>query len=157
MSVKLKGGGCASDAEVTRLEKSLGGKLPEAVTDFFRHHDGAKPESNVFPIGERNNSGINEFIPVRKIEDERKYLDSIPREAFPIAFDDCGNYVLVDLGRGGAVYFWDHELDETVMVSKDFTSFLALLEPFDINSVELKPEQVISVWIDPDFLESLKK
>lgn len=157
MSVKLTGGARASEVDVASLEKSLGGKLPRAVADFFRQHDGAKPENNSFRIGERNESAVREFILVREIEDERKCLGNLPRGAFPIATDNCGNYVLVNIDTGGAVYFWDHELGETILLSQDFSSFLALLEPFDINSVELRPGQVKRVWIDPDFLKSLKK
>ncbi|MBK1869186.1 SMI1/KNR4 family protein [Aestuariivirga sp. YIM B02566] len=157
MAIELRRGGRASDDEIARLEEALGEKLPDVVRDFFRHHDGAKPENNTFAIGKCNESSINQFIPVREIEKEREQFESISSGAFPIAFDECGNYVLVDLRAGGAVYFWDHELDETVILSKDFASFLALLQPFDINSVELKPGQVKRVWIAPGFLESLKE
>ena len=53
----------------------------------------------------------------------------------------------------GRVAFWDHELEDDDPVSvlaSDFASFFETLRPFDPSSVELKPGQVISVWVDPD-------
>jgi len=40
VSVKLTKGKRASDADIERLEKSLGGKMPDAVAAFFRQYDG---------------------------------------------------------------------------------------------------------------------
>ena len=91
--------------------------------------------------------------------EERQYIDDIPNQAYPIAWASCGNYVLLDEGKGEQVYFWDHELpDENIIkLANNFDEFLSTLEPFDINSIELKPGQVKKVWIDPEFLKRIKE
>lgn len=48
--------------------------------------------------------------------------------------------------------FWDHELEEETAISSTFSEFLDSLRNFDPASVELKPGQLISVWIDPSLL-----
>lgn len=120
-------------------------------------HDGAEPDSNIFSVGEDNNSGVRAFIPAKDIPRERFNIENLPVRAFPIAYDDCGNYILIDQEQSGAVLFWDHETPEPLIkVADDFESFLESLEPFDLDSVQLEPGQVKEVWIDPDFLKSLE-
>jgi hypothetical protein len=47
------------------------------------------------------------------------------------------------------VFFWDHELPEKpVELAANFGAFVELLEPFDIQTIQLKPGQVKKVWID---------
>ena len=74
-----------------------------------------------------------------------------------MAWAEGGNYVLVDEGRKGTVWFWDHEIpDAPTELAPNFGAFLNLLEPFDIATIQLKPGQVKKVWIDPEFLKRLK-
>jgi len=63
-----------------------------------------------------------------------------------LAEDESGNYFIeVD----EAVYFWDHETSETVFLASSLDTFISgCAEP---ETVELKPDQVESVWIDPEF------
>jgi hypothetical protein len=129
--------------------------LPNSFLAFIRQHDGAEPETNIFKIGSANESGVNGFIPVRKIPDERANIENLPSTAFPVAWAEGGNYVFVD-AASGAVYFWDHEQPEApVQMASDFAAFAEMLEPFDPGSIKLRPGQVKSAWIDPDFLKSL--
>jgi len=101
---------------------------------------------------------VNQFIPVAEIQKERAYLENIPAKAYPIAWAECGNYVFVDEGKNGAVFFWDHEIPEEITeLAANFGAFLDLLEPFDIKTIELKPGQVKRVWVNPEFLKRLKK
>jgi hypothetical protein len=48
---------------------------------------------------------VNEFIPVSEILRERAYIENIPKRAYPVAWTACGNYVVVDEDRYGAVFF----------------------------------------------------
>jgi hypothetical protein len=101
---------------------------------------------------------VNGFIPVRDITQEAQHIENLGAGSFPIAWAEGGNYILMDLASGGTVSYWDHEQpDSPTELAESFLSFLDLLEPFDATAVELKPGQVISAWIDPDFLKSLKK
>lgn len=159
MKIKLKGGKSASKGTVEKLESALGCAISKSFRRFVSENDGAKPENNIFKICKDNDSGVNQFIPVSKISAERQYIDNIPSRAYPIAWAEGGNYVLLDEGKDGQVYFWDHELpdDNIIKLADNFDEFLSMLEPFDIDSVELKPGQVIEVWADPDFLKSIKE
>lgn len=84
-------------------------------------------------------------------------IENLPGRSFPVAWAEGGNYVFVNLAAGGAVFFWDHERPENIVrLASSFRSFLELLEPFDINSIKLKPDQVKKARIDPDFLKGLQ-
>jgi hypothetical protein len=159
MKIKLMEGKAAPEEAILALETELGCRLSESFKAFVRTHDGAKPETNVFKVGDKNESGINRFVPVDEIGQERAHIGHFPRgKAYPVARDSCGNYVFIDEDRAGAVFFWDHEFsDERIELASDFAIFLELLEPFDIRSIKLKPGQVKRAWIDPEFLKRLKK
>lgn len=63
-----------------------------------------------------------------------------------LAEDESGNYFIE---VNGAVHFWDHETTESEFVASSLDKFISgCTEP---EAVELKPEQVESVWIDPEF------
>jgi hypothetical protein len=156
MKIDLKKGNTASRQEIVALERTLGESLPSEFIDFVAQHDGAEPETNIFKI-ETTESGVNEFIPVKAIPREMKLIENLPGRAFPVAWAEGGNYVLLNLGAGGAIFFWDHERPENIVrLASSFRSFLESLEPFDINSIKLKPGQVQKAWIDPNFLKSLQ-
>ena len=140
------------------LEAILGCPLADSFKDFVRAQDGAKPKANIFKVGRDNESGVNRFIPVSQIPNERARLDHLPPRAYPVAWAEGGNYVIIDQGRSGAVFYWDHEAPElTTELASSFGAFFDLLEPFDVSTIHLKPGQVKKVWVDPEFLKTLKK
>ena len=157
MKIKLKNGSSCSEEQILALEAALGCHLSDSFRGFLRTYDGAEPESNIFGVSDRDQSGVRKFIAVSEIMEERAYVWNVSPKAYPIAFDDCGNYVLIDEDKGGAVLFWDHELQESLESAADFGEFLNLLDPFDGTSIKLKPGQVKRVWIDPEFLKRLKE
>ncbi len=158
MRVKLQNGHPASEEAMNALEIALGCRLSDSFRTFLRTYDGAKPETNVFRINERNESGVNRFIPVREIAKARTQIENIPSKAYPVAWAEGGNYIFVDEDKDGAVFFWDHELpDEPTNLAADFGSFLELLEPFDVGRIQLKPGQVRKVWVDPEFRKKIQK
>ena len=158
MKIKLKNGKCASELDFHALEEDLGYRLSESFRAFCRSNDGAEPETNIFRIIGRNESAVNRFIPVNGILNQSSFIENLPERAYPIAWAEGGNYVFIDEDQGGAVFFWDHE--NPVQITKleaDFEAFLHVLEPFDIKSVQLMPDQVKKVWVNPDFMKKLKK
>lgn len=156
MKIRLNNGTGASQDTISELESSLGFAISKAIKQFLRAHNGAEPEGNCFKVGDKNASGVNEFIPTDQILQERSRIENIPKKAYPIAWAEGGNFVIVDEGHKGAVYYWDHELPkDLVKIAPDFNAFLDLLNPFDIKSVTLKPGQVRSVWVDPEFRKKL--
>ena len=158
MKIKLENGKVASQEAISAVEAILGCRLSASFRSFVQNNDGAEPETNIFQIGDNNECGVNEFIPLDQIPKERTYIENIPAKAYPVAWAEGGNYVFIDEARGGAVFFWDHETpEEIVALAPNFAAFLEMLRPFDVKSVKLRPGQVKSVWIDPEFFKRLKK
>lgn len=158
MTLELINGRSASKEDLAFLAQTLGMELPPDFLAFLKLHDGAEPEPNIFKVGTTNEAGVNGFIPSRDIAREAQNIENLGAQSFPIAWAEGGNYILIDRASGDAVFFWDHELpDSPTKLADSFRHFLDQLEPFDGTAIKLKPDQVIITWIDPDFLESLKK
>ena len=158
MKIKLIRGRVASHVDIMALQKAIGRQLSTNVLEFLAKYDGAEPEANIFKFGKTNEGGVSGFIPVKKIVEEMQYIDNLPTGSYPIACDECGNYIIVNEAASGAVFFWDHEIrDDMIKIADSFGAFLDILEPFDASSIKLKPGQVMKAWIDPDFLKGLQK
>ena len=157
MKIKLQNGKPASSQAIEEIQAAIGHVLSDSFKNFSQTSSGAKPETNILKSSESCDVGVNAFIPVEEILEERRHIENLPKHAYPVAWAEGGNYIVVDEGRSGAVYFWDHELPEgMVELAPGFNAFLERLEPFDISKVELKPGQVKKAWIDPKFLDRLK-
>lgn len=149
----------AAEADVRALEVLLGARLPEEYRRFLLANNGAEPEDNEFSIpDDDNSSGVNEFLSVDQIREEvQRFGNRFPRDMIPIAFAEGGN--LVFLARDGrAVMFWDHEYelgprDPFIKIAPSFDAFWESLEKFDPESVQLNPDDIESVWVDPDLLK----
>ena len=155
MKVELKEGKKAKEKDISVLEKYIGQTLDIQYREFIETNNGAIPTDNSFPVdGEKYMGGVNEFIAIENILLERKYLNDIPPQAYPIALSEGGNYVFLDQGDGGAIFFWDHEIEGGISkISENFKEFLLMIEPFDASAIKPAPGQVKSAWIDPDFLK----
>ena len=67
--------------------------------------------------------------------------------------DDCGNFFLY--APDGSVSFWDHETDQETVLAASVEEFCdSLVEP---KPFVLRPGQVKTVWIDPDFLDEQRR
>lgn len=156
MKVLLKEEGApASELELERLRRKMGADPPSDYLDFLATRNGCRVETNVFRVDDSNDSGINAFLDIDRVIDEKAALGRrLSRHAWPVADAEGGNYVCLRLEESGAwcVVFWDHELEQETVLSATLSDFLESLEKFDPASVELKPGQVISAWIDPSLL-----
>jgi SMI1-KNR4 cell-wall len=153
MKVALRGGGQADFSDIVALEKVIGQSLDSQFSKFIQDNNGAEPETNSFPVnGIEHMGSVSEFIPIENIIREREYLDGIGPHAYPVASSESGNYVFLDQDQGGAIFFWDHEIQgEISKITNNFNEFLDMIQPFDTSSVEIAPGQVTSAWIDPNF------
>ena len=151
MNIKIPKTKGVTPGEIAQCERELGIKFPADYVEFVVIHDGAKPESNTFQLGTNNSSAVNRFVPVNEIVSTRKRVDGFHKDMLPIAYDDCGNFVYLN-PLNWSVYFWDHEIQEAdYRLAGSFGEFLSLLKPFGLDQIKLKPGQVKSVWVDPDF------
>jgi cell wall assembly regulator SMI1 len=157
MSIKMEGAHAVTEAEIASFEQVAGMRLPDQYRAFLLQHNGAKPETNIFSTPDGNESGVNEFIPMGELLSASQHIDGVIGRFLAVARDDCGNYVCLDLDSEGEVFFWDHEQPDKLRLAKSWNEFLQMLRPFDVSKVELRPEQVIKAWIDPEFLKRLRK
>ncbi|RSU51184.1 SMI1/KNR4 family protein [Sphingobium yanoikuyae] len=138
------------DAVLNELSGALGQPLPPSYVDFVNHHDGATPGGNSIAIS-YNEVSVSRFIPSNEALKLAESIDGFPSSVIPIAEDDCGNYFYIN-PQCGAVFFWDHELEEDdAKIANDMSEFVDRLAPFDPTSIKLQPGQVKSAWIDPAF------
>lgn len=146
----------ASASSLKRLRDVVGADLPSDYLKFLGQRNGCLVETNVFRVDRNNESGVNEFLDVGRVIQEKAALGArLSAQSWPVADAEGGNYVC--LRREGAgtwtVVFWDHELEEETVIAGTFSGFLDSLTKFDPATVELKPGQVISAWIDPSLLD----
>ncbi len=147
-----------SEEKLAEVETYFGVRFPDDYRRFLVFSNGCRPESNIFDIGGDNDSGVREFYSTDQSISEKDALsDRLPQWSWPIAEDECGNLVnLRYINEKWDVSFWDHELEEETVVAGSFDEFLNLLKPFDMSSVRLEPEKIISHWVHPDLIINRK-
>lgn len=148
MAISLPRTRSASDASLAALSQRYGDLPPEYI-EFLAVHDGASPFPNVLE-GTNDMVGVNSFIPASEIVDKSHSIDGLSSRLLPFAEDGSGNFVCIGVGDH-KVYFWDHEIEGDSVVADSFSKFLERLEPFDLSAIQLKPGQVKSVWVNPNF------
>ena len=82
----------------------------------------------------------------------------LPEGLVPIADTEGGNLICAKVSGGdlGSIWFWNHELevDAAHQVAGSLEEFVAGLGPYENTGVQPK---VVSVWVDPEFLEEQKR
>lgn len=141
-----------SPVALKQLATVVGRPLPESYLEFVKRHNGAEPDPN--SLDGEGSVSVRRFIPVEEAATVFASVEGFPSRVIPLAEDDCGNFTYVEPATG-EVYFWDHEIEDDEKIAVDVPDFIFRLLTFDAGAVE--PGQVISAWIDPDFLASLNK
>ena len=144
------------------MELELGLDFPPDARQFLRDFAGVRPGPNDFEVG-GTRYGLGHINNLKEISALKKSLDEFnPSTMIPIASDAFGNYFCVET-RGqnaGAVYFVDHEIaggDAFSLLAASLPELLSMAQPSDPEQIPFDPSKVISVWVRPGFLESLKK
>jgi SMI1 / KNR4 family (SUKH-1) len=148
MNIRLDSCTPATSEDLLEAECDFGALFPADYRAFLLRYNGAIPEENV----SRDDPNINviRFLPLSISIKQRHLIEGFPINGWPIAEAPSGNYVYIR-NDSLSVFFWDHEIDQDKKIAGSFGEFLDSLEPFDSDSIELKPEQIKSVWVDPDF------
>lgn len=162
MKIKIEKAIPVTLEEIEAVERLLQTTFDDDYRTFLMKHNGGRPEDNVFPIKEAtppyNKGTVTLFLPLDKIAHELAGIEGFPEWAYPIAHDPCGNYIFLSRDvNDKCLYFWDHEMYESNFIVAD--SFSDFLSSMVVNNepVKLKEGQVISAWIDPEFLRKIKE
>ena len=75
--IEILDGRRLSQEEVREVEQDLGVSLPDDYREFAANHDGVRPPLNIFPIADANESGVNEFIPLRRVQKECAFIENL--------------------------------------------------------------------------------
>jgi hypothetical protein len=76
---------------------------------------------------------------------------SVTKFGTPFAEDSSGN--LFTRTESGRVCFWDHETDDLTVIASSWEEFVSGCVP--PREVKLKPGQVKSAWMDPEFAKKM--
>lgn len=149
MTIQMENYEGASADEIRKVEHDLEVSFPVDYREFLLKCDGATPEENVFKNDV--NVSVDRFISVSELGERAAGVEGLPQDALPIAEAPSGNFIY--LRRSDfSVWYWDHEIESgDKALAASFDAFMQNLVPFDINTIQLKPGQVESVWVDPDF------
>jgi hypothetical protein len=149
----------AAPRELKRLLDASSPALPDDYLALLGKNNGLSLTANRFPsvpgVGVRKVMSVSEVLAKREI-----LADRLPKDAWPVAFDDCGNYiVLFRRSRRWTVGFWDHETEKIVRLAARFTELLDSLEPF-APVIDARLKKILAsteVWIDPAFERQMRQ
>jgi cell wall assembly regulator SMI1 len=160
MAITLRSNAPLDESELKRAEAALGSSIPEGYRTFLRATDGGSPVEDMYTP----RVGVDEFLGAWEIVDQRVHLRGrIPETLLPIAVAAGGNHVCISVADGevGTIYFWDHELEHlgpknaVERIAESFDEFVSELRA--VSRENLPPHRVISVEIDPEFLELVRE
>jgi len=139
--------------QIRTIESKLNCRLPSDYVEFLESYGCYSPDAYTYfrylepyPRGTRGMLDVFFGVDTKGVYDlvasYERYRDRMPAELRPIAGDPGGNVIClaVDGPEKGAVYFWDHENEETVsgglkpgysnvyLIGMSFDDFIASLE-----------------------------
>lgn len=140
----------ASVQAIEKFEQILGYHLPSSYKNFLLTYNGGHPIPSGFTFGEQGKEySVAEWLfglhtePYNNLAKEWGiYRERVPEGFLPIGTDPGGNLLLLCVtgNARGAVFFWDHEEENSVgepttqdniyPVAESFTSFLKGLIDF---------------------------
>jgi len=142
----------APEEQIERLERRVGGRLPDEYRGFLRQQDGGRLADNTDAVKEIFGLGSNvpEFASLwHKLD---VYNGRVPEWLLPVAEDEFGNLFAISTRDDdfGSVWFWDHEEeadegeppteDNLRLRAPDWQSFLTSLEPLELDESDYGAE-----------------
>jgi hypothetical protein len=159
VAITLKATPPVPESELLSIEASLSLSIPDGYRAFLQVTDGGRPVEDWFsPM-----VGVTDFLGTRDIVETRSRLRGrLPETLLPIAAAAGGNLVCISVAEGeaGTIYFWNHELEHlgdraVARLASSFDDFVAHLRV--APPVELPPNRMISVHVDPQFLKEVRE
>lgn len=142
MNVKILDSGDAIDlAQIREYEEKIGVPLPDDYRQFLIENNGGYPEPDSFNYKEKEGVGsstVQGFLGFN-LSDGNNVYDFLEHwtidNMVPIAFDSCGNLIVMNLAeKEGYVFFWDHEEEDEInlahinndiqLIANSFTEFI---------------------------------
>lgn len=149
MRINLLNTKAASESDIKLLIERFG-TLSGDYISFLENHDGVELDPTVVK-GASENVGVRRFIAAAEIIGRSESVEGLSKKLMPFAEDGSGNFLCVNI-IDKKVYFWDHEYMSNVCISDTFDQFLELLIPYDYSDLNKDKTQLISKWVDPDFI-----
>jgi len=115
---------------LSNLENRFEKRLPQSYIAFLQAHDGAAPPDNLFQISKNNDARVERFISADECEQMAGTIEGLPKNVVLIAEATGGNFVYLNPDTG-AIFFWDHEVDNDTKLADSFSGFIEMLQPFD--------------------------
>ncbi len=157
MSISLRGRKPPSESDDARAESVLGLPLPRDYRGFLLATDGGTPIESQFSAM----VGVREFLRLQDALERRVRLrGGMPESMLPIADDAGGNLILISL-INGALYFWNHEINDGLddpgeRISSSFMDFVAHFRTPD--PADLSKHRVLNVELhDPEAFGELQR
>ncbi|REE67955.1 SMI1/KNR4 family protein SUKH-1 [Paenibacillus taihuensis] len=157
---------------ITQFQNKVRLKLPNDYIAFLERYNGGYPEPCIIHMKvtsrrEVESSCIRSFFGFglengdELAENYGFYRKFIPKESIPICCDSDGNVILMSLSIENycEIYLWNHErapehraeLHELQYITDSFTDFLNRIVPYDPDTADMNENDLISIWIHPDF------
>jgi hypothetical protein len=143
MSLKLKETfGDIEENMFSDFEIILNKQLPLEYKSFLKKNNGGRPNLNIFKTSNSEyETDIQFFFGITKgIYDLRgnyeRLKNKIPKKFIAIAIDSGGNFILLDLEKE-AIYYFDHEIEDTFLIANTFNDFIKGLYDLKIEESEL--------------------
>jgi hypothetical protein len=128
------------ESVLAELEKSLNIELPEFYRNFLLKYNGGRPVPDGFKFkGKTKGSMVDGFFGIHNqkynnLRDELEtYKNRIPYNFFPIARDPGDNLIAIAVSNPnkGSIYFWNHERENEIDGSYDFSNVILIADSFD--------------------------
>lgn len=137
-------------SSIAAFEVQAGVELPRSYKSFLLLTNGGRPSRTYFDVKNRPFSpeealhyflglGITDYPTLDLLYPLNLYAGGIPSEVVPIANEDGGSYICLDLRHGGErVVYWDKahfwstgewREDDLYPIADSFAEFLSLLRP----------------------------
>lgn len=124
-----------TEEDIKYIENKYKFIMPEDIRKHYLKYNGGYPEKSMYTSNNGDEFIIDWFIPVKR-EDGKNDLDSvlrilrldntIPDWLIPFADEAGGDLYCYSLKKNelGAIYYWSHEFENAVYITKSLEEFL---------------------------------
>lgn len=124
-----------SEEDIRAVENKYNFSMPEDIKKHYFKYNGGRPEKSMYTTNSGDEFVVSWFIPI-KSDEKSSELDAvladlrgdkiIPDWLIPFADEAGGDFYCYSLRKNelGAIYYWSHEFDDVVYITKSLEEFL---------------------------------